>query len=79
VNNEVLFDISKDPGENVNVIEKYEEVAKTMRAAYDKWWAETRPLMVNEDVPYAAERPFFVLYEKQLQTEGIPQWEPPEF
>ena len=49
-----------------------------MRAAYDVWWAETQPLMVNEDVPLAPERPFWVLYEKQLDSEGIPKWEPPE-
>ena len=28
-----------------------------MLAAYDQWWAEVRPFMVNEDVPLAKERP----------------------
>ena len=30
--------------------------------------------MVNEDVPYARERPFEVLYNKQLAERGIPAW-----
>jgi hypothetical protein len=42
------------------------------------WWAETRPLMVNEGVPLAKERPQGVLYEKQLLEEGMSDWTPPE-
>ena len=73
-----LYDMENDPGETTNVIDQFPEVAKAMREAYDAWWAETRPLMVNEAAPYAEERPFFVLYEKQLKAEGIPPWRPPE-
>jgi arylsulfatase len=79
VNNVELYDIDADPAETENVIDKYPEVTRKMRAAYDQWWAETLPLMVNEDAPYAAEKPFFVLYEKQLAEKGIPDWQPPEF
>ena len=32
-----------------------------MRAAYDEFWKETRPLMVNEDAPMSPTRPFHVL------------------
>lgn len=38
----------------------------------------TQLLMANEDVPLASERPFWVLYEKQLNGRGIPKWEPPQ-
>jgi arylsulfatase len=79
VNNKELYDIDADPGEKTNVIDQHPDVVKAMRAAYDAWWAETRPLMVNEDVPLAAERPFWVLYEKQKKEEGIPAWKPPSF
>jgi len=48
-----------------------------MRAAYDAWWKETRPMMVNEDVPMSPVRPFHELYKKQLETTGIPEWKPP--
>ncbi len=54
------------------------DVIAKMRTAYDAWWAEVRPLMVNEDVPLAPERPFFVLYEKQHAGGGIPAWKAPK-
>ena len=72
-----LYDIDADPGETTNVIAKHPEVAKTMRAAYDSWWKETRPLMVNEEVPNSKEQPFAVLYEKQARSGSIPTWEVP--
>ena len=55
-----------------------EEVIAKLRKAYDEWWAETVPLMVNEDVPLAPERPFHALYRKQEAEGGIPAWQPPE-
>lgn len=51
VNNEALYDIDANPGESANVIDQHPEAVRAMRAAYDAWWAETRPLMVNEEVP----------------------------
>ena len=78
VNNKELYDISADRGETTDVADKHPDVIKAIRVAYDAWWAETRPLMVNEDVPLAKERPYFVLYEKQLAEGGIPEWKPPD-
>jgi arylsulfatase A-like enzyme len=78
VNNKELYDIQADPGEKTNVLDKHPEVVKAMRSAYDAWWAEVRPLMVNEKVPNAKQKPYFVLYEKQLKAGGIPDWKPPE-
>jgi len=72
VNNTELYDIQNDPGEKRNVIDKHSDVVKAMRAAYDQWWKEMRPLMVNEDVPYAKQQPYTVLYERQLKAGGIP-------
>jgi hypothetical protein len=78
VNNEELYDIETDPGETTNVITQHPKVAAKIRAAYNAWWAETRPLMVNEEIPLASERPFWVLYEKQSNGQGILTWEPPK-
>jgi len=78
VNNEELYDIQNDPYETQNVIDQYPEVAEKLRKAYDKWWAETLPLMVNEDVPLASEHPQEVRYYRQLKERGIPDWVPPE-
>lgn len=44
-----LFDVKADPGQEKNVIADHPEVVKEMEAFYDKWWAETLPLMVNEE------------------------------
>jgi len=76
VSNSALYDMEKDPGQTTNVIGRHPEVVEKMRAAYDAWWKETRPLMVNENVPMSRTRPFHVLYKKQLETTGIPPWKP---
>jgi len=77
VSNDALYDMKKDPGQTTNVIDQYPEVIEKMRAAYDAWWKETRPLMVNENVPMSPTRPFHELYKKQMESTGIPAWKPP--
>jgi arylsulfatase A-like enzyme len=77
VDNTALFDMEKDPGQTTNVIDQHPELVQTMRAAYEQWWRETRPLMVNENVLMSPTRPFHVLYEQQLNSTGIPEWKPP--
>jgi len=72
VNNNELYDLFNDPGETEDVAAKYPEIVAQMRKAYDQWWNEVRPLMVNENVPLAPERPFWVEYEKQKKEKGIP-------
>ncbi|MHC4476396.1 MAG: arylsulfatase [Planctomycetota bacterium] len=74
VNNEELHDIQNDLGETENVIEKFPDVVAEMRRAYDRWWNEVLPAMVNEDAPHAEENPFRVLYLKQKAEKGIPTW-----
>jgi len=76
VGNSELYDIANDPYEDHDVHAEYPEVIDRLRKAYDVWWTETRPLMVNEDVPYAKQHPQAVRYEKQLKERGIPDWIP---
>jgi len=76
INNRELHDILADPAEEKNVIADHPEVVAKMRAAYDAWWAEAVPLMVNEKVPNSPTRPYFVHYEAQLKNGGIPRWTP---
>lgn len=78
VNNRELYDISNDPYEKVNVIDQHPDVVARLRKAYDKWWEETLPLMVNENASYAPEQPQKVRYEKQLAERGIPDWKVPK-
>ncbi|TWU02658.1 arylsulfatase [Stieleria varia] len=78
VNDKELYDIAADPYEKVNVIEQHPDVVKKLRAAYDQWWTDTVPLMVNENAPYAPQQPQAVRYAKQLETIGIPNWTAPK-
>ena len=78
VEGKALYDMQEDPGQTTNVIDQHLDVVKEMRSAYDVWWKATRPLMVNEDAPMSPVRPFHVLYQRQLESGGIPEWIPPE-
>lgn len=66
VNNRELYDIKADPGEKTNVIDQHPEVVAQMRAAYDRWWEEILPCLVNEDAVGPAVNPFKELYWKQF-------------
>jgi len=78
VNNRELFDMSVDPYEKVDVATDHPEVIAALRRAYDTWWTETLPLMVNEKAPFAPQQPQAVRYEEQLKKRGIPPWSAPE-
>lgn len=73
-----LYDIENDPYEAKDVAADYPEVVQRLKASYDQWWKETRPMMVNEDLPYSPTHPQVVRYEKQLKERGIPDWTPPK-
>jgi len=77
VGENALYDMKADPGQKQNVFDQHPEKAKEMRAAYDQFWKETRPLMVNEDAPMSPTRPYHVWYAEQLENGGIPDWTPP--
>ena len=66
VNNKELYDLAADPGEKVNVIEQHPEATAKLRAAYDQWWSDVQPLLVNEDATGPKMNPFKELYWKQF-------------
>lgn len=76
INNKELYDISADPGETKDVASAHPEVVEKMRQTYDVWWAETKPLMVNEGLPKVKVHPLHTRYERQLKEKGIPDWCP---
>ena len=80
VNNNELYDINADPGETENLASKYPTVVNKLRNAYEKWWEETVPLMINEGLPRLnkADLPLVIRYKKQLKESGIPRWNPNE-
>jgi len=74
-----LYDIETDPGEKKNVAKENPKVVAEMLKAYDAWWAEVRPMMVNEDASLDIEQPFRVQFEKQKKEKGIGQWSHPRY
>ena len=77
VNNEELYDILEDRGQQRNLFDEKPEVVKSMMAVYDAWWDEVRPFMVNEGGVKLGPNPFQVKYEQQKTEVGIPEWEVP--
>jgi len=66
VNNAELYDLKNDPAERQNVIGDHPEVVSTMRAAYDRWWAEVLPALENENAVGPKVNPFKEAYWKQF-------------
>ena len=50
---------------------EHPEIVEQMKNAYDQWWSEVRPLMVNETAPLLEKRPYWIDFEKQKQSIGI--------
>lgn len=73
-----LYDMFADPAQTTDISSQQSEVVDNMLAAYEVFWAETKPLMVNEDAPMSTTQPFHVWYHEQLENGGIPNWTPPE-
>jgi arylsulfatase len=78
VNNNALYDMVQDPGQKTNVIDQHPDIVAEMRAFYEGWWQKTLPMLVNEDAKMSPTRPFWVEYNKQKESPGIPDWQPPE-
>ena len=76
--NKRLYDIQNDLAEKNDLAESRPEVVKELRASFDQWWDEVRPLMVNEDATLDTRRSFEEDFNKQKETAGIPDWIAPE-
>ncbi|OUS72886.1 arylsulfatase [Pseudoalteromonas sp. A601] len=80
VNNTELYDLNADPGETKNLASQYPKVVISLRKAYEKWWEEAVPLMVNEGLPKVkeADLPLVKRYYQQREKSGIIHWSPDE-
>jgi len=72
-----LFDMETDPGQTTNVIDRHPEIAAQMKAAFDHYWTEAIPLMVNEKAPMSPTKPYHEWYREQEAAGGIPEWVAP--
>ncbi len=43
VNQNELYDILEDPGQQTNLVEQFPDVAHGLRAAYEQWWSHLTP------------------------------------
>jgi arylsulfatase len=68
-----LFDLSVDYAQKNNVIAKHPGVAKELSAAFDQWWSECLPLMVNEKAMGPAINPFQEIYYRQFGGSPTPE------
>jgi arylsulfatase len=76
VGRDQLFDMESDPAQTINVLDAHAEEADRMLSAYDQWWKDTRPLMVNESAPMSPVKPWHEAFRAQQKSEGIPKWAP---
>lgn len=73
-----LFNLEADPGEENDVAADHPEVVAKMKSAYDAWWKECRPLMVNEDANLKNNKPFVDAFKKQTENAKVPAWKNPK-
>ncbi len=78
VDDKELYDVINDPGQENNIIAEYPEVMAEMKSAYSEWWESVRPMMVNENVPLATYKPYWVDYQKQLKAGKVDAWKQPD-
>ncbi len=64
----LLFDLKHDPGQADDLAGREPEVVRPLAAAYDQWWTEVLPDLVNEDAYKTASKvnPFKQEYWKQF-------------
>jgi arylsulfatase len=74
-----LFDLKADPGETNDLSRKETATLDKLAAAYDAWWNEITPCLVNEDAHKTAPKtnPFKALYWKQFAGPGPNNAPPP--
>ncbi len=61
-----LFDMKADYGEKTDVAAQHPDVVKQLAGAYDKFWTDVQPMLVNEKVVGPKYNPFKELYWKQF-------------
>jgi arylsulfatase A-like enzyme len=61
-----LFDLTNDYGQKKDVAAEHPGVVRELGAAFDQWWDECLPLMVNEKVIGPELNPFAVRYWEQF-------------
>lgn len=61
-----LFDLSSDYAQQTNVADQHPTVVADLAKAFDRWWTECIPLMVNEKAMGPDINPFQEIYYRQF-------------
>ncbi|MGE0761388.1 MAG: hypothetical protein AB7O38_30520, partial [Pirellulaceae bacterium] len=64
-----LFDVASDYGETTDVIAQHPEIAARLRQAYDRWWDDVQPMLVNERAVGPRFNPFKERFWRQFGGE----------
>jgi arylsulfatase A-like enzyme len=64
-----LFDLKNDYGQTKDVISQHPEILKELSTAFDQWWQECLPLLVNEKAIGPDRNPFAVWFYEQFGGE----------
>jgi arylsulfatase len=68
-----LFDVAHDPGEKHDMASRFPKAVLELGFAFDRWWEEVQPMLVNEQVPGPRVNPFKELYWKQFGGGPTPE------
>ncbi len=68
-----LFDLQTDYAETTDVAEKHPDIVSEHAAAFEKFWSEALPLMVNEKAVGPSINPFQAMYYKQFGGSPTPE------
>ena len=74
-----LHDLKNDPGEDTDIAAQQPEVVARLDKAFDAWWQEILPCLVNEQAHRSAPavNPFKAQYWKQFKGPGPNRVPPP--
>jgi arylsulfatase A-like enzyme len=61
-----LYDVQADYGQKTDLAKQHPDVVRQLASAYDQWWAEVQPMLVNEKVVGPRLNPFAELYWQQF-------------
>jgi arylsulfatase A-like enzyme len=68
-----LFDLRTDYGQQTDVLAQHPDVVQELSAAYDRWWADCLPLMVNEQAIGPEINPFQARFYQQYGGSPTPE------
>ena len=72
VNNAELYDLQTDPGQAHNVFDGHPEEVEKLRKAYERWWKEIQPDLINEDAVAPPTNFFQERFRKQFAEDPAP-------